>query len=163
MKKSKLILVCLSALSGLMAALRPQHLTLANSGFVGVWRDGCKTLPTAAVTTGQHRLLKLTDTGTTWTQCGTTDIPIAFTEDHSTVAGDLIEGRLLGVYCDTAIGTASGAITANDQLVAGANGTVRTLPATTGTYYIIDRALESAADTAQVPFAHCFPIQRVVP
>lgn len=162
MKKSKLILVCLSVLSGLMAALRPQQLTLANSGFVGTWPNSAKSLPAAAATTGQHRLLKLTDTGTTWTECGTGDIPIAFTEDHAEAIGDIIEGRLLGGHPHTAIGIASGAITAGDQLVAGATGTVRTLPVAAGTYYIIGRALESAATTAQVPYAHCFPIQRIV-
>lgn len=93
---------------------------------------------------------------------GVSDLPIGLIADEAEAAEQGVAVHLFGLQERGLVGVASGAITAGDQLVAGAAGTLRKLPATTGTYYIVGRALKDAADTAPVEFVSCFPIQRVV-
>jgi len=95
--------------------------------------------------------------------CGVGDIPLGATRDGScTAASILVSFAQFGIYSRELEGFASGAIAAGDLLVAGANGAVRTLPVTTGTYYIIGRAKMAAADTTPVVYIPTFPVQRVV-
>lgn len=95
---------------------------------------------------------------------GTASIPIGVTDDESTAAEDFVNVSLLGSIDRTVLVQASAAIALYDFVVAAANGQVRTLPATTGTYYIIGRALNAAASTGDL--VEIDPInctQRVVP
>jgi len=58
---------------------------------------------------------------------------------------------------------ASAAITAGDLVSGAANGKLRTLPTSAGTYYVLGRALNAAsADGDSVEFVPSFPVQRVV-
>ena len=93
---------------------------------------------------------------------GVSDIPIGLIMDEADAAEQGVTVALFGLQERGLVGVASGSITAGDQLVAGASGTLRTLPGTTGTYYIVGRALKDAVTTAPVEFIPCFPIQRVV-
>jgi hypothetical protein len=95
--------------------------------------------------------------------CGVGDIPLGIAQDNSDAAEEGIAVEKFGLHNEGALGTASGAIADGAFLVAGANGTVRTLPAAAGTYWIIGRATKAAANGEDVEFTPCFPIQRVVP
>jgi hypothetical protein len=58
---------------------------------------------------------------------------------------------------------ASAAITLGDFVVSAAGGKIRTLPGTTGTYYIVGRALQAAGADLDVIEIDPMPvIQRVV-
>lgn len=95
--------------------------------------------------------------------CGTGDIPIGIIEDEAGAAEDPVNVAHFGGAGRTLKGVASAAITAGDFLVPAANGQVRTLPGSSGTYYIIGRALTAAAAAAdEVEFDPCVPVQRVV-
>ncbi|MES2692782.1 MAG: capsid cement protein [Verrucomicrobiota bacterium] len=95
---------------------------------------------------------------------GVSDIPLGIIADEAAAAEDAVMVRLLGVQNEGGIAIASAAITAGDLLVPAANGKVRTLPGTSGTYYILGRAIKAAgADGDQVEFVPSFPMQRVVP
>lgn len=84
--------------------------------------------------------------------CGTGDVPYAMNQEDSAAAAEAnLAVKHFGELCHTR-GTASGAITNGDLLVPGANGSVRTLPAGAGTYYIIGQAKATVADGAEVPF-----------
>lgn len=93
------------------------------------------------------------------------DIPLGISQDESTAAEqEVAVAALCGGNLGTLLVTSSAAITAGDMLVTDTAGKARTLPATTGTYYIIGRALQAATAADQIiEFAPCFPIQRVVP
>jgi hypothetical protein len=95
--------------------------------------------------------------------CGVGDIPKGIAHDSAAAAEESVTVHKFGLHREGAQGVASGAIAVEALLVPGANGTVRTLPAAAGTYYIIGRATKAAADTDRVEFTPCFPIQRVVP
>jgi hypothetical protein len=94
--------------------------------------------------------------------CGVGDIPLGATRDGSCALGERVSFAQFGLYHRELEGIASGAIANGDMLVAGAAGTVRTLPVANGTYYIIGRAKAAAADAGAVVYVPCFPIQRVV-
>lgn len=93
---------------------------------------------------------------------GVSDIPLGVCTDEADAIGDEVNVNLLGSAQETQLGVASGAIAAGDMIVPGAGGTVRTLPASSGTYYIIGRALKAAADGGNVEFDPCLPVQRVI-
>lgn len=94
--------------------------------------------------------------------CGVGDIPLGVANDTVEAAEEGVTVRKFGLNDEGELGVASGAIAQDDFLVPGAAGTVRTLPAAAGTYYIIGRATKAAADTDPVEYTPCFPIQRVV-
>lgn len=92
------------------------------------------------------------------------DIALGVANDAAEAAEDPVNVQILGRADGTILMTASGAIALGAMVVTDASGKIRTLPGTTGTYYIIGRALEAAgADGDVINVAHCFPIQRVVP
>ncbi len=93
--------------------------------------------------------------------CGTGDVPYAMSgEDSASAAEADLAVHHFGDGRPTR-GTASGAIANGDLLVPGANGSVRTLPAGAGTYYVIGQAKAAAADGAEVPFVR-FGVNRTV-
>jgi hypothetical protein len=94
---------------------------------------------------------------------GTADIALGIASDEPAAAEDLVAVQLLGSSGETRKVVASAAITAGDFVVTAASGKVRTLPAITGIYYIIGRALiAAAADGDLVEIDPCLPTQRVV-
>lgn len=94
---------------------------------------------------------------------GIGDIPIGVINDEAAAAGDQVAINLLDVGPGTMIGVASAAIAAGDMLVIAANGQLRTLPVTAGTYYIVGRALWGAsAANERLEFIPNFPTQRIV-
>lgn len=95
---------------------------------------------------------------------GAADIAYGVATDEAAAAEDLVAVAILGAQDKTLPMVASAAIAADAFVVSAAGGKIRTLPATTGTYYIIGKALEAAAaDGDPIEVASCFPIQRVVP
>ncbi|HSI84237.1 MAG TPA: hypothetical protein VK970_10670 [Candidatus Methylacidiphilales bacterium] len=93
---------------------------------------------------------------------GVGDIPKYICADEPAAAEEDVSVQLLGATDETRRGVASGTITAGDFIVPGAAGTVRTLPATTGTYYIIGQAATTVATGEIVEFDSCIPVQRIV-
>ncbi|HEY1110814.1 MAG TPA: capsid cement protein [Opitutaceae bacterium] len=97
------------------------------------------------------------------TLAGVNDVPLGVIADEAAAAEDAVAVRLFGLQGEGGIGVASAAISAGDLLVPAANGKLRTLPGTSGTYYIIGRALKAAgADGDPIEFVSSFPVQRVV-
>lgn len=91
------------------------------------------------------------------------DIPLGICTDESAAAEDLVNVALLGSSKCTLKAVANAAITAGAFITSAGNGKVQTLSASTGTYYIIGRALiAAAADGDVIEFDPCLPVQRVV-
>jgi hypothetical protein len=65
--------------------------------------------------------------------------------DQPSAAEDLVAVRLIGSGAGTVRVVASAAITAGADVVSAASGKVRTIPGTTGSYFVIGKALEAAA------------------
>lgn len=119
-------------------------------------------LADAAITT-RHLLVKIGSDSGHVALAGVSDIPLGVATDEPAAAEDPVNVALLGVTESTLLGVASAAITAGDLLVPAANGKLRTLPGTTGTYNIVGRAITAAgADGDTIEFVPSFPIQRVV-
>ena len=94
---------------------------------------------------------------------GTADIALGIASDEAAAAEDLVAVQLLGSSSETRKVVASAVIAAGDFVVTAAAGQVRTLPATTGTYFILGRALNAAAAAGDiVEIDSCLPTQRVV-
>lgn len=130
----------------------------------GIRPDGRRTyLADAAITT--KGLLVVTGTDSEHIAlAGTSSVPLGVALDEAEAAEDAVAVQLFGAVGGTVLVVASAAITAGDLVVAAASGKVRTLPALTGTYHIIGRAINAAgADGDLVEIAPSFPIQRVVP
>lgn len=156
------LFVAIFALSSVIAS-RPrgaQLTALANIG-EGFQPKQLTFLTDAALTT-RYLLGKIgSDSGHIATT-GVSDIPLGIIADEAAAAELGVSVHLLGIQDQGLLGVASGSIAAGDLLVPGATGTLRTLPATTGTYYIVGRALKAAATTENVEFIPTFPVQRVV-
>lgn len=138
-----------------------QRLVAANIG-EGIHDEGIITLRADAVIGSRYLLGKAGTDSDHIDLCGVGDIPKGIIEDEAAAIEDPVKVALLGACEGTRRGVASGAIAADDMLVAGALGTVRTLPVANGTYYIIGRAVRAAADGEKVEFSPSFPVQRVV-
>lgn len=94
--------------------------------------------------------------------CGVSDTPKGFCPDEGAI-GDEVEVRLLGAgHQETGLAVASGAIAADDRLVPAAGGKVKTLPATSGTYWIVGKSIKAAADGEPVELIEFTPYQVTV-
>ncbi len=149
----------------LFVATRPagrQFTPLANVG-EGTWHGQKTYLATAAIST-RYLLAKLGADAQHADIAVAADIPIGFFTDEAAAAEDPVNVNLLGTCASTQLGVASAAIALGAFVVADAGGKVRTLPGTTGTYYIVGRALTAAAANNDIiAIDPCAPIQRVVP
>ncbi len=131
---------------------------------VGTHADGKLPCFADAAFASRHLLAKRGSDATHVALCGVGDIPLGFCDDEAEAAEDPINVQALGATPGTVKGRASAAIALDALVVAAASGKVRTLPATTGTYYIIGRAITAAAaDGDELELAPTFPIQRIVP
>lgn len=140
----------------------PRVLRLANVGFAQ--HIGATTKRADAAMAIRYVLVKIGTDANHVAVAGVADIPWGVATDEAAAAEDLIAVAFLGAQSKTLPMVASAAIAAGDMVVAAANGKIRTLPATTGTYYIIGRACEAAgADLDVIEVDPTFPIQRVVP
>lgn len=163
----KLIVLALLALASavgiILADRRRTRWQVANIA-EGTSETGVRTYFADAAITNRNLLVKIGSDADHIALAGTADIGIGFAIDQADAAEDPVAVNLLGAAGGTVLGVAAAAITAGDQLVSAANGQVRTLPATTGTYYIVGRAIQAAAAQGDVlQIAPSFPIQRVVP
>jgi hypothetical protein len=163
------ILFTLLALMAVLALLatcvwlaKRNPLTFLANVAEGTHAHGITKLADAAITT-RHLLVKIgTDIGHV-ALAGVSDIPLGVATDEPAAAEDPVNVALLGAGDSTLLGVASAAITAGDLLAPAASGKLRTLPATTGTYYIVGRAITAAgADGDTIEFVPSFPVQRVV-
>lgn len=136
-----------------------ETLRLANIA-EGTHLDGCITKKADAAQATRHVLVKIgSDIDHVAVTTAATEIPLGVTDDEASAAEEYLNVQLLGVRPGTVliVGTA----TAGDMVTAAASGYCATLSASSGTYYICGRALNTAtADLIEVQ--HCFPIQRVV-
>lgn len=162
-------ILTLIALCGLLftswVASRPRGRQLAPLANIGEGaQPAVKTYLTDAAITTRYLLGKVGTDSAHVAVCGATDIPLGVIADEAPAAEEGVAVQLFGMHESCAMAVASAAIAADAFIVAAASGKVRTLPGTTGTYFIIGRALKAAAaDGDIVEFVPCFPIQRVVP
>lgn len=138
-----------------------QMAAFANVG-EGFW-PGRKTYRADAAITTRYLLVKLGSDSAHVAVAGAADIPIGIATDEPGAAEDAVNVDLLGSAHGTKLGVASGAIPAGAFIVPDANGKVRALPGTTGTYYIIGRALSAtSADGDPIQYDPIPTVQRVV-
>jgi len=92
-----------------------------------------------------------------------TDLPLGVVPDEADAAELAVAVLLFGVAPGTLKTVAGGVVENGDLLTSGADGKVVKLPTDAGSYWIVGRALNDAADGTVVETQHCFPTLRVVP
>lgn len=129
----------------------------------GTYCEGVKTYKVDAAFSSRFLLCKVGTDVDHVDIAGTSDIPLGINTDSAAAAEEEVAVALFGAAEGTRRVVASAAISVGDMVVSAANGKVRTLPGTTGTYYIIGRAIKAAsADGDVIEISPTFPIQRVV-
>ena len=129
----------------------------------GVHEGGRITKKADAAISTRHLVVKIGSDANHIAVAGTGDIALGVCQDEPSAAEELAAVQLLGCAGRTVTMVASAAISAGALVVTAASGKIRTLPGTTGTYYVIGRALEAAgADGDPIEVEPCFPTQRVV-
>lgn len=141
------------------------RLYLSNTaGVAGTHGDGCVTRRSDAAQPLRNALVKIgSDADHVAVTTAGTENPLGVCNDEATAAEQYVNICLLGQKPGTVIMSAHAAIAAGDMLVAAADGRVQTLPATSGTYYVVGRALNAAAaQDDDVEVAHTLPYPVVV-
>lgn len=158
-----LLLAAAAALASALRIDRRTHYEFCNIA-EGTYPTGCMSKLADVALTRRHLLVKIgTDVNHVAINTAS-DIPLGVVDDEAEAAEDPVNVQLLGQKEGTVLMVAGAAITAGAFVVGTAAGKVITLPGTTGSYYIIGRAMEAAgADLDVINVAHCFPILRVVP
>lgn len=158
-----LFVLCAGFLSALRGAFSPTpDMALANIN-EGVHQSGRVTRKADAAIATRNLVVKIGSDANHIAVAGTGDIALGVCQDEPTAAEETCAIQLLGSCDRTLLMVASAAISAGDMVVTAASGKIRTLPGTTGTYYIIGRALQAAAaDGDAIAIDPCFPVQRVV-
>ncbi|MEN9840647.1 MAG: hypothetical protein RL376_447 [Verrucomicrobiota bacterium] len=162
-----LLLLSVIVVIGLVMSLiasRPRGAQLSALGNVADgYQPAKKTYYADAAISTRNLLVKFGSDASHVALAGVNDIPLGLATDEAAAAEDGIAVSLLGIQECGALAVASAAITEGDLLVPAANGKVRTLPGTTGSYYIIGRALNAAGvDGDVIEFVPTFPVLRVV-
>lgn len=162
MNRLKLIFVALVAALASLKLTPDRRYQFANNQ-VGVRPGGRRTyLANAAITT-KNLVVDIGTDANHIALAGTSSIALGVAMDEAEAAEDAVAVQLFGAVEGTVLVVASAAITAGALVVTNTNGKVRTLPGTTGTYYVLGRALTAAgADGDVIEIAPCFPTQRVV-
>ena len=148
-------LIALFAIIGIAFALanRRRLTPLANIG-EGVWR-GRKTFLSVGNIPQRYLLGKLGADDTHITLCGDADIPVGVITDEASADGSPINVNLFGSIDETQLMVASAAIALGDFVVPDAGGMVKPMPATTGSYNVVGRALRA---TPAGELAHIDPV-----
>lgn len=140
----------------------PDAIALANIA-EGTHGNGVITRKTDAAITTRYLIGKIGSDAAHVAVAGAADVPLGIIEDEASAAEELVPVKLFGSGQGTSLVVASAAIAAGDFVVAAASGKVRTLPGTTGTYYILGRALHAAAADGDLLEIDPTPVtQRVV-
>lgn len=159
-----LLVVLVSACASLITKRKRARTAIAHIANIAEGsHKGRTTRATDAAITTRFLLGKIGSDANHIAVSGSSDIPIGVITDESVAAEDLVNVNLLGCNAETQRMVASGVINAGDFIVPDASGKVKTLPGTTGTYYIVGRALTAAAadlDVIEVDPIPC--VQRVV-
>lgn len=139
------------------------HTALANIITATRYSNGRKTL-TANEAVLRHALVKFDTTETTALNCTTAAIPLGIARAEL-ASGDQGDIAILGAAPGTEIAIADAAIARDAFIVPAVTaGRARTLPGTTGTYYVFGRAITAAGAAAdEFEFAPCVPYKVVVP
>lgn len=165
MNTTLLLIIGVLALAGLtLLCARPASPRWEVSNIAeGTSETGNRSYLADAVFSARHLVVKVGSDANHVDLAGTADIALGVIDDQADAIDDPVNVQLLGAKRGTVKMTASAAITAGAMVVTAASGKIRTLPGTTGTYYIIGRAREAAgADGDVIEVIPCFPIQRVV-
>jgi len=91
-----------------------------------------------------------------------TDIPLGVITDEAAAAEEPVNMALLGSRGETLRITLGGTVAQGDFLTTDSTGKAQKLPATTGTYYIIGRALAAGVSGDVIEFDPIPAVQRVV-
>ena len=139
------------------------HIPLANLITAARYTSGLKPI-TANELVLRHALVKFDSTELTALNCTTAAIPLGIARAEL-AAGDIGNIAILGAAPGTEIAIADAAIARDAFIVPAVTaGRARTLPVTTGTYYVFGRAITAAgAATDEFEFAPCVPYKVVVP
>lgn len=139
------------------------HIPLANLITATRYNNGRKTL-TANEAVLRHALVKFDTTDSTILNCTTSAIPLGVARGEL-ASGDGGDIAILGSTPGTEIAIADAAIARDAFVVPAATaGRARTLPGTTGTYYVFGRAITAAGAAAdEFEFSPCTPYKVVVP
>ena len=92
-----------------------------------------------------------------------TDIPLGVITDEAAAAEELVNVGLFGSSSETRRITLSGTVVVGDFLVTDSTGKGQKLPVSTGTYYIVGRALQAGVSGDVIEFDPVTAVQRVVP
>ena len=148
-------------LSALVWAVSRNLIVAANVG-ESQYPGGKRTVYLDEAVTTKNLLMKAGTDADHVAICGASDIPKGFCPDEG-AAGDEVELRYLGAaHQETGLGVASGAVAADDRLVPATGGKVKTLPATSGTYWIVGKSIKGAADGEPVEMVEFTPYQVTV-
>jgi hypothetical protein len=117
---------------------------------VNIFQDGRATYLADNAFTVRYLLAKIGSDVNHIDICAVGDIPLGFVPDMNPSAdGDLTYPLPVSILClagnETQRGVANAAITLGDFLVPAGAGKVKTCPFTTGTWYVVGRALTAAA------------------
>ena len=139
------------------------HIPLANLITATRYSYGMKPL-TANELILRHALVRFDTTELTVLNCNTAGIPLGVARAEL-ASGDIGNIAILGASSGTEIAIADAAIARDAFIVPAVTaGRARTLPVTTGTYYVFGRAITAAGAAAdEFEFAPCVPYKVVVP
>lgn len=116
----------------------------------GTHPTGNITRTSDAVIAERYRLAKVGAAAGAVDVCGAADTPIGVITDEVGTIGDNVNVKLLGTGHGTVRMVASGAISEGALVEPAANGRVQTLGAGAGVHHIVGRALQAAANAADV-------------
>jgi hypothetical protein len=122
----------------------------ANVGSEGTHREGNITKTCDAAITERYKLAKIGAAATSVDVCTAADVPLGVITDEVATIGDIVNVALLGAIRGTIKMVASGAIAQGALLEPAASGRVATLAVTTGTHYVVGRALDAASNAGDV-------------
>lgn len=165
MNTTLLLIIGVIALAGLtLLCARPASPRWEVSNIAeGTSDTGNRTYLADVAMSARYLLVRIGSTANHVNLAGTSDLALGIATDRALAVDEPINVQLLGAVRGTVLMTASAPISAGDLVVTAANGKIRTLPGTTGTYEIIGRAVEAAVgDNDIIQVVPTFPIRRVV-
>lgn len=127
----------------LMKDARAHRIALCNVG-EGTFAEGRVSKIADSTCPTRYLLAREGSSADNFNICGVTDRPWGIITDEAAV-GDMVSIGLLGLTGRTGIMIANGAISANVDVYAAANGKVAVEPTTVGTYWRVGRTLTAAA------------------
>ncbi len=137
----------------------------ANIGEGSHWSGNKSYLPDTAMTNRFNLVIIGSSQNNITPSAANTDMPLGVCTDspESTNLDVPVNVALLGCANGTLKVVLGGTVNAGDLLQSNGDGTAIKLLTTTGTFYVIGRALMAGVAGDTIEFAHCFPTKVVNP